>query len=90
MLESVDIRELWAVVEGLADAELRREAAAWITRRGLHQRRRLAQSLGISMVSLNVLLAEQMSVDVALDDLEIAPAADLTANDPRPPSLRLE
>jgi hypothetical protein len=72
MLEHVHLRELWAMLEGFPDGELRREAASWIARRGLYQRRRLAQWLRMSMVSLHVLLAEAMSVDVALDDLEPA------------------
>ena len=74
LLDRVDIRDLWAVLQASDDDALRAEAARRIARRGPHQRARLANALDLPTVD------EALAEDVPLDDLE-APAVDVPLDD---------
>ncbi len=66
LLDRVDIRDLYAVMNITFDDELRREAALRLSRRGPHQRTRLVATLGLPPDAFD----EQLAVDVPLDDLD--------------------
>jgi hypothetical protein len=66
LLDRVDIRELYAVMNLTFDREQRVEAARRIARRGEHQRARLVAALDLSPAAFDALLA----VDAPIDDLD--------------------
>lgn len=66
LLDRVDVRDLYAVMNITFDDELRREAAIRLARRGPHQRTRLLTTLGLPSDAFD----EQLAVDVPLDDLQ--------------------
>lgn len=65
LLDRVDIRDLYAVLQAIDDDALRTEAARRLARRGPHQRARLRQALDLEPEAFD----EQLWVDVPLDDL---------------------
>jgi hypothetical protein len=65
LLDRVDIRDLYAVLQATDDDSLRTEAARRLARRGPHQRARLRQALDLEPEAFD----EQLWVDVPLDDL---------------------
>ena len=65
LLDRVDIRDLYAVMNVTFDDELRAEAARRLGRRGPHQRARLTTALNLPSDAFD----DQLSVDVPLDDL---------------------
>jgi hypothetical protein len=76
LLDRVDIRDLYAVMNLTFDDDLRREAAHRLARRGPHQRTRLLQALDLPPDAFD----DQLSVDVPLDDLFDPSSSGLTAN----------
>jgi hypothetical protein len=74
LLDRVDVRDLWAVMQVADDDETRAEAARRIARRGQHQRHRLCQALGMES------LDDALAVDVPLEDLS-PPAIDIPLDD---------
>jgi hypothetical protein len=65
LLDRVDIRELYAVMNLTFDREQRAEAARRIARRGEHQRARLVAALDLPPAAFDALLA-----DAAIDGLD--------------------
>jgi hypothetical protein len=63
LLDRVDIRDLWALLQASDDDAVRTEAARRIARRGPHQRARLCAALGLTV------LDDELAVDVPIDDL---------------------
>jgi hypothetical protein len=75
LLDRVDIRDLYAVMNVSFEDDVRAEAARRIARRGPHQRARLLSALDLPPDAFD----DQLSVDVPLDDLAVdddTPAAD--------------
>jgi hypothetical protein len=66
LLDRVDIRDVYAVMQASDAEELRIEAARRIARRGPHQRARLLTSLDLDA---DAFADAALSVDVPLDDL---------------------
>jgi hypothetical protein len=75
LLDRIDIRDLWALLQASDDELLKAEAARRIARRGPHQRARLCKALGLDVID------EELSVDVPLDDLESGGAIDVPLDD---------
>ncbi|MDB4970455.1 MAG: hypothetical protein JWN44_6144 [Myxococcales bacterium] len=73
LLDRVDVRDLYAVMQASDGEALRIEAARRIARRGPHQRARLMTSLHVDPDAF----ADSFSVDVPLDDLEPPPSFDV-------------
>jgi hypothetical protein len=73
LLDRIDIRDLYAVMQSSDGEELRVEAARRIARRGAHQRARLFTSLDLDP---DAFAEELLSVDVPLDDL-VTPSVDI-------------
>jgi len=73
MLDRVDVRDLYAVMQVCDADELRVEAARRIARRGPHQRARLLSSLQLDTDAFE----DWLAVDVPLDDLVMAPWIDV-------------
>ncbi len=71
LLDRVDIRDLYAVMNLTLDDELRREAARRLARRGPHQRTRLLAALDLPADAFD----DHLAVDVPLDDLDEAAVA---------------
>jgi hypothetical protein len=76
LLDRVDIRDLYAVMNLTFDDELRREAARRLAHRGPHQRNRLLLALDLPPDAFD----EQLAVDVPLDDLFDSLNPELTAS----------
>jgi hypothetical protein len=72
LLDRVDIRELYSVMNMSFDDEHRVEAAAHLARRGPHQRARLLAALDLAPDAFEAALA----VDVPLDDLDVRDGVD--------------
>jgi hypothetical protein len=72
LLDRVDIRELYSVMNMSFDDEHRVEAAAHIARRGPHQRARLLAALDLAPDAFEAALA----IDVPLDDLDARDGVD--------------
>jgi hypothetical protein len=75
LLEHVDIRDLWAVLQASDDDAVRAEAARRIARRGPHQRARLCNALDLPA------LDDALAVNVPLDDMAPAPAIEVALDD---------
>jgi hypothetical protein len=65
LLDRIDIRDLYAVMNLTFDDELRREAARRLARRGPHQRQRLIEALALPADAFD----QALSVDISVDDL---------------------
>jgi hypothetical protein len=74
LLDRVDIRDLWALLQASDDDTLRAEAARRIARRGPHQRARLCAALDLQA------LDDELAIDVPIDDL-LPPPIDLLLDD---------
>lgn len=66
LLDRLDIRDLYAVLQATDDDALRTEAARRLVRRGPHQRARLREALALEPEEFDA----QLWVDVPLDDLD--------------------
>jgi hypothetical protein len=68
LLDRVDIRDVYAIMQSAEDDDVRAEAARRLARRGPHQRARLRAVLGLDADAFD----EQLSIDVPLDDLTLS------------------